>query len=400
MLVAPSAATGQAPSDDALWRQIESVRKKCDDGRSAADYFAAAEANRRELLRLVESYLMLFPGGNRRASAIRIELLTLFEIGVIDHGDWRALRERIARYADDPTATAEAGYWALVIGDGHEPIPSTPTSAPAANALTAAITHERAVPPEGAQQNSSETTTTRPSAEYGEPSRAPAIRRYAARFREGRHTPELLRELFDAAQRAGDLAAMREIVGALRGKDSVPNAASPGRDAESTSPATPGTAAGETVLAARLARLEAVGRPFAFEFRIAEGEVIDSEKWRGSPVVIVVWDSRTPSALKRLREVDGARKIHMETRTLGVNLDADVDEMRAVLRELEIAWPQFNDGRGRANAFARQWGIERTPLVFVIDAEGILVCAREDDSWQEELTRIAAHAAAPRVKRK
>ena len=98
--------------------------------------------------------------------------------------------------------------------------------------------------------------------------------------------------------------------------------------------------------------------------------------------MIVVWDSIEPECRKRIREVEAFRKRHRELLVFGVNLDGRREEMSRVADDLEIRWPQFNDGRGRANEFARTWGVSRTPVVFVIGRNGRLLGSTSGAAWR------------------
>ena len=56
--------------------------------------------------------------------------------------------------------------------------------------------------------------------------------------------------------------------------------------------------------------------------------------------------------------------------------------MAATADDLDLRWPQFNDGRGPANQFAQTWGVDRVPLVFVIDRRGRLLGSSGNDAWK------------------
>ena len=85
-----------------------------------------------------------------------------------------------------------------------------------------------------------------------------------------------------------------------------------------------------------------------------------------------------------LRNADrDGRTEHPELAVVGVNVDESVRRMNAVCSELGPAWPQFNDGMGWANRFARQWGVRRVPTVFAIDRAGRLVGFGGAEAWRE-----------------
>jgi hypothetical protein len=108
----------------------------------------------------------------------------------------------------------------------------------------------------------------------------------------------------------------------------------------------------------------------------------------GQPILIVVWSSDDERARQCVQRVEEFRRSHPRVRVAGVNLDQTLDETRAACAALDIDWPQFNDGLGRANRFAHQWGAGDVPRVFVIDRRGRLVGSRADETWLDLITAV------------
>jgi hypothetical protein len=55
---------------------------------------------------------------------------------------------------------------------------------------------------------------------------------------------------------------------------------------------------------------------------------------------------------------------------LGVNLDEDVGEVRALVQQGKVTWPSWADGRDQR--ILRQWKVEGLPTVFLLDARGVI----------------------------
>ncbi len=268
------------------------------------------------LLHRLQRYGALFPGGAHREEALRIELLTLFELGSLDGGDFRRLQDRVAEYMRHPpcaSAPHEAAYWATVILEpsGDEP----------------AFLDDRL---------------------------AAAWADYVQRYPDSRYTPRLTRALFENAEAADDLPAMERLAAAM----------------ERHFPERAGT----RLLAARLRRHNAVGHPFWLGFRAGE-ETVDTRRHAGSPVMIVVWSSGDRRSEDLCREIAAFEARHAEVAVFGVCLDYDREALERFVRQLGVDWPQFFDGRGPANEFALTWGVTRTPTVFVVDRGGRLLGA-------------------------
>lgn len=173
---------------------------------------------------------------------------------------------------------------------------------------------------------------------------------------------EALRERFDAASRADDRDAMRRIADALA------------RDCPD---------AGVTRdVRAILARLDAVGNPFHVSFTDADGRSLDTSAWVGAPVAIVVWESGDAASRATLVEAEALRRANPELRLVGVNLDVRLTDCQRTCAAAQIEWPQWSAGLGAAHPFARAWGVERSPMVFVIGRDGRLRGATGDERWK------------------
>lgn len=325
-----------------LWAEVQALRASEPATPPAGAGFEAARARRAALLQKVQRYGALYPGGAHRNDALRLELLTLFELGSLAGGDFDVLRERIVEcmlHPPCPTAPHEAAYWSTVIFDPDEP---TPASAPAA-----------ASTPSRPMSNPSERQVV-------DGRLAAAWERYVQHYPESRYAPRLALELFDRAERADDRPAMERLVAA----------------AEANFPHEANT----RLLAARLRRARAVGSPFWLDFDSRE-QTFDTRRRSGVPVLIVVWSSDDGRSDALCREVEDLRRRHAELAVFGVCLDYDHAAMEAFVRRTSVPWPQFFDGRGPANEFALAWGVVRTPLVFVVDRRGRLLGAAAE-SWK------------------
>ena len=62
---------------------------------------------------------------------------------------------------------------------------------------------------------------------------------------------------------------------------------------------------------------------------------------------------------------------------IGISLDAPeeqggLDALKKFVKEKELPWPQYYQGKGWESEFSRSWGINGIPCLFVVDADGIL----------------------------
>ena len=333
---APSAPPGQAGADsreERLWGEIVALRDRAPTTQPYEEWFASALTNKRALAERIRLYLTLYPGGAHRDDVVRLELATLFDVASLAGGDFAPLRERVDRYLRSPPSDAvlaEAAYWRILC---DRLTGSSPASQPASTAASPATAELLA-----------------------------AYRKYLRSYPRSRYVPRLATILFEDAARRGERAEMRDLVDLM----------SRGFPKHLTT----------EDLAARLRREDATGKPFWLAFRDADGRNVDTRELAGRPVLIVVWAAYDDAARRCVSEVETLRREHPEFAVVGVNLDATRAAMSAATAELGLDWPQFNDELGRANSFARHWGVRRIPRVFAIDRSGRLVGSASQNEWR------------------
>ena len=58
---------------------------------------------------------------------------------------------------------------------------------------------------------------------------------------------------------------------------------------------------------------------------------------------------------------------------IGVNSDADLDEIRRIVKEKNITWRSFWNGPdGRQGPIAQRWNIAGWPTIYILDANGVI----------------------------
>jgi hypothetical protein len=331
--VADAAASQPISRDEALWQQVVALHEQLVARQAGADPSAVALPRRRMLLERVRLYLTLYPGGPHRDEAVRLELSMLFEIAALSGGEFEPLAARVREYLHNPPSEQvlhEAAYWAIFCERLKRPTATQPTSVP----------------------------VTEP-----DPSLLAAYRQYVECYPASRYTPRLVTVLFEQAHRVGDRQTMRRLVKGL-------SAAFPDH-------------AVTALLAAQLRREEAVGSAFWLRFPGVDGDWVDTREHAGRVVLIVVWAGFDAAARDCAASVEAFRRANPQVRVVGVNLDASRDLMSAACDALGIDWPQFNDGLGWANEFARAWGVRQIPGVFIVDGAGRLVGFGNKRTWEQ-----------------
>ena len=118
--------------------------------------------------------------------------------------------------------------------------------------------------------------------------------------------------------------------------------------------------------------LEVGDRAPAFAAESLDGSrQLSLRAYRGKVVYLDFWASWCPPCLQSLPLLESLRKEFLadEVQFLAVNLDRDLDQARAFLREHSIGYPSATDPEGR---LPESFQIKKMPTSFVIDRDGVI----------------------------
>jgi len=109
------------------------------------------------------------------------------------------------------------------------------------------------------------------------------------------------------------------------------------------------------------------------QFTAVDGRAVDVSKLKGKVVLVDFWATGSDVSVAGIPHVKSAYvQLHAKGfEIIGVSLDVEKERLTQFVAEHKMEWPQYFDGQ-EENKFARQFGIESIPALWLIDKKGNL----------------------------
>ena len=144
-----------------------------------------------------------------------------------------------------------------------------------------------------------------------------------------------------------------------------------------------------------LYRVDAIGKPFAFDYTTNDGKTIKAENYLGKVLVVHFWATWSQASRNDLLRLIELHRKHKDSglQLVGVNLDKSHDQIGKALDTFNMSWPQFFDEKGLDNDALVSRGVVSVPVYFVVDRRGILRSISSGDDLPELIDNLLAKPA-------
>jgi thiol-disulfide isomerase/thioredoxin len=150
-------------------------------------------------------------------------------------------------------------------------------------------------------------------------------------------------------------------------------------------------------------QLEAIGKPLDLDFTDAiKGSTVSIKGLKGKVVVIdfwATWCGPCVAEMPKMKELY-AKYRDQGVEFIGVSLDqpkdqGGLDKLKKFVKENEIAWPQYYQGKGWESEFSMSMGINSIPCVFIVDAGGKLYSVEARGKLEEMIPELLRKKTPP-----
>jgi thiol-disulfide isomerase/thioredoxin len=132
-----------------------------------------------------------------------------------------------------------------------------------------------------------------------------------------------------------------------------------------------------SMAAGMLELLAAKQAPVALKFTALDGRTVDTAAMRGRIVVIDFWATTCAPCLEQLPALKQLYATYHDrgVEVIGVALDGQGarEKVLRLIREQNLPWPQYFDGKGWSNAIALKYAVRQLPTTFLLNRDGLLV---------------------------
>ncbi len=121
--------------------------------------------------------------------------------------------------------------------------------------------------------------------------------------------------------------------------------------------------------------VDVLAKPLTMKFKATDGRNVDLAELRGKIVLVHFWAASDDRCAMEISDLKRSYEKYHEKgfEIVGISFDTNKDTLQRAIEEKKILWPQYFEGRGPDNAFAREFTVSEIPTMWLIGKDGNVV---------------------------
>jgi thiol-disulfide isomerase/thioredoxin len=137
---------------------------------------------------------------------------------------------------------------------------------------------------------------------------------------------------------------------------------------------------------------ELKSKPLDLKFTALDGREVDLAKLRGKVVLVDFWATWCGPCMVGVPELVKTYQQWKDKgfEIVGISLDEEEAELKRVVKQKQMTWPQYFDGKGWENPYAKKYNVEGIPTMWLVNKQGMVVDTEAEEDLAAKVEKLLA----------